>query len=61
MIVFNKAYKHYLQFARWTQEGINFVCRLKDNAVYEVQQVLFEKTLTDQEFGGMKGEHIHLK
>ncbi|MDP3642825.1 MAG: transposase, partial [Bacteroidota bacterium] len=37
MIVFDKAYNHYLQFARWTNEGINFVCRLKDNAVYEVQ------------------------
>jgi len=61
MIVFDKAYNHYLQFAKWTREGINFVCRLKDNAVYEVQEALFEKTLTDQEFGVMKVEHIHLK
>jgi hypothetical protein len=37
------------------------VCRLKDNALYEVQEVLFEKTPTDQEFGVMKVEHIHLK
>ena len=49
MIVFDKAYNHYLQFALWTREGINFVCRLKDNAVYEVQEVLFEKELTDHE------------
>ncbi|MDK2788053.1 MAG: hypothetical protein PWP07_1278 [Epulopiscium sp.] len=61
MIVFDKAYNHYLQFANWTLEGVNFVCRLKDNAVYEVQEVLFEKTLTDQKFGVMKVEHIHLK
>lgn len=61
MIVFDKAYNHYLQFANWTLEGVNFVCRLKDNAVYEVQEVLLEKTLTDQEFGVMKEEHIHLK
>ena len=61
MIVFDKAYNHYLQFARWTQEKVNFVCRLKSNAVYEVQEVLFEKTLTDKEYGVMKEEHIHLK
>jgi hypothetical protein len=61
MIVFDKAYNHYLQFAKWTQEGISFVCRLKDNAVYEVQEVLFEKTLTDKEHGVMKVEHIHMK
>jgi len=61
MIVFDKAYNHYLQFARWTQELVNFVCRLKDNAVYEVQEVLFEKTLAEKEFGVMKVEHIHMK
>jgi len=61
MVVFDKAYNHYLQFARWTLEEVNFVCRLKDNAVYEVQEVLFEKELTDKESGVMKEEHIHLK
>ena len=61
MIVFDKAYNHYLQFAHWSEEGVNFVCRLKDNAKYEVQQVVFEKELTDQEFGVMKQEHIHIK
>jgi len=61
MIVFDKAYNHYWQFAKWTQENVNFVCRLKTNALYESQEVLFEKTLTDKEFGVMKVEHIHLK
>lgn len=61
MIVFDKAYNHYLQFANWTREGVNFVCRLKDNAVYAVQEVSFEKELTDNEYGVMKEEHIHLK
>lgn len=60
MIVFDKAYNHYLQFAQWTEQGINFVCRLKNNAVYEVREILFEKTLTDKEFGLMKVELIHL-
>ena len=40
MIVFDKAYNHYLQFAHWSEESVNFVCRLKDNAKYEVQQVV---------------------
>ena len=61
MIVFDRAYNHYLQFARWTNESINFVCRLKKNAVYEVIETLYEKELEDKEFGVFKVEHIHLK
>ena len=36
MIVFDRAYNHYLQFAKFTQKQINFVCRLKSNAFHEV-------------------------
>jgi hypothetical protein len=62
MLVFDKAYNYYQQFAEWTQEGVNFVCRLKDNAKYEVQgDAIFEKTLEKEEFGVYKVEHIHLK
>ncbi|MDR2148672.1 MAG: IS4 family transposase [Tannerella sp.] len=61
MLVFDKAYNHYLQFAEWTAEGINFVCRLKDNAIPELQEVRFEKTLSEKEPGVMKEEHIHLQ
>jgi hypothetical protein len=61
MIVFDKAYNWYLQFAKWTQEGIFFVCRLKDNAVYEVIETLFEKELPEKQAGVMKVEHIHLQ
>ena len=61
MIVFDKAYNFYLQFARWTQEGIFFVCRLKDNAKYEIVETLFEQTLAEKQAGVMKEEHIHLK
>jgi hypothetical protein len=61
MIVFDKAYNHYWQFAKWTKEGIFFVCRLKDNAVYEVQEVLSENALSDEQSGVLKEEHIHLK
>ena len=60
MLVFDKAYNYYAQFADWSQEGVNFVCRLKDNAKAQLQDVLFEKTLHKEEFGVYKVEHIHL-
>ena len=61
MVVFDKAYNYYLQFAKWTAMGVNFVCRLKDNAKYEVQgEPLFEKKLGKDEFGVSKVEHIHI-
>jgi hypothetical protein len=61
MLVFDKAYNYYRQFAEWTQEDVYFVCRLKDNAKAEVQEVLFEKPLGKGECGVWKIEHIHLK
>jgi len=62
MVVFDKAYNYYLQFAEWTEAGVNFVCRLKDNAKYEVQDTpLFEKKLGKDEFGVYKVEHIHIE
>lgn len=60
MIVFDRAYNHYLQFAQWTERKVNFVCRLKKNAVYEVQEVLFEQDLEKGKSGVLKEEHIHL-
>ena len=38
IVAMDRAYNDYLQFARWTEEGIFFVTRMKDNAVYEVVQ-----------------------
>lgn len=60
MIVFDRAYNHYLQFAQWTERSINFVCRLKKNAVYTVQKVLFAQELAKGEQGVLCEEHIHL-
>lgn len=60
MIVFDRAYNHYKQFAQWTQQHINFVCRLKSNAVYQVMETLFEQDLQIGQAGVMKEEHIHL-
>jgi len=61
MIVFDKAYNFYLQFAQWTQEDIFFVSRLKDNAKYEVVETFLEQELYDNQSGVMKDEHIHLQ
>lgn len=38
MLVFDKAYNYYQQFAKWTKDEIYFVTRQKTNAVYEVIQ-----------------------
>jgi hypothetical protein len=61
MLVFDKAYNYYQQFAEWTDEGVYFVCRLKDNAKAEAQEVLFDKELGKDEHGVYRVKHIHLR
>ncbi len=39
MVVFDRAYNYYHQFALWTQKNVYFVTRLKKNAVYKVVEV----------------------
>ena len=39
MIVFDKAYNYYHQFAIWTQKQVFFITRLKKNAVYTVIEI----------------------
>lgn len=39
MIVFDKAYNYYHQFALWSSNEVYFVTRMKKNAVYEVKDV----------------------
>jgi hypothetical protein len=39
MIVFDKAYNYYHQFALWTGQQVYFVTRMKKNAVYTVKEV----------------------
>lgn len=36
IVAMDRAYNDYKQFARWTQDGVYFVTRMKDNAVYVV-------------------------
>jgi len=40
MIVFDRAYNYYHQFALWSQKHVFFVTRIKKNAVYTVVEVM---------------------
>lgn len=42
MLVFDKAYNFYRQFAYWTNKHIYFVTRQKTNAIYTVRQTLVD-------------------
>ena len=59
IVVFDKAYTDYLQFLQWTLDGVFFVTRMKDNAVYESLQ---EREIEDDiDNGVIKDEKIKLE
>jgi hypothetical protein len=60
MVVFDKAYNHYKLFAKWTEKQIWFVTRMKDNAVYEVEQIVSENTIPVEKAGVLKEEMVNL-
>ncbi|MGI6323710.1 MAG: hypothetical protein ACOXZO_10400 [Bacteroidales bacterium] len=39
MVVFDKAYNYYHQFAQWISNEVYFMTRMKKNAVYDVKNV----------------------
>ena len=39
MIVFDRAYNDYQQFALWTEKQVYFVTRMKKNAVFTIIEV----------------------
>jgi hypothetical protein len=43
MVVFDRAYNYYHQFALWTSKSVFFVTRIKKNAVYTVVETLREQ------------------
>jgi hypothetical protein len=57
-LVFDKAYMIYHQFAKWTDQKIWFVTRMKDNAVYHVTKVLVDKTKKKNAKGVVKDQYI---
>lgn len=58
MLVFDKAYNYYKQFAKWTEEKIYFVTRQKKNAVCEILKTVIDKVLDKGVFGVYKEEII---
>jgi hypothetical protein len=64
MVVMDRAYNFYRQFAEWTEEGVFFVTRQKKNAKSEVVETLYECPQSDKEDRKkacvLKEEHIHL-
>jgi hypothetical protein len=38
IVAMDRAYNDYTVFARWTERGLYFVTRMKENAVYEVEE-----------------------
>ena len=42
MVVFDRAYNYYHQFALWTTNSVFFVTRIKKNALYTVVELLQE-------------------
>lgn len=54
LIVFDRAYNHYLQFARWTQENVFFITRKKKNAKYTLIETIKDNCLKPKE----KGVHL---
>lgn len=58
VLVFDKAYNYYKQFARWTDGKIYFVTRQKTNAVYEVLETAIERELEKDKPGVSKEEII---
>lgn len=60
MLVFDKAYNYYQQFATWTEQRIYFVTRQKSNAVYNVLETIYEVVLAKNQAGVLKEETIEV-
>jgi hypothetical protein len=64
MVIMDRAYNFYKQFAEWTEEGVFFVTCQKKNAKSEVLEILYECPQTDKDSRKkacvLKEEHIHL-
>ncbi|MFH1196493.1 MAG: transposase [bacterium] len=60
MLVFDRAYNYYLQFAKWTENKIYFVTRQKTIAVCEVEETIMKKEAENWGFGVNKVEIIEV-
>jgi hypothetical protein len=60
-IVFDKGYNLYGQFAKWTNQKIWFVTRMKDNAVFHVTKVIADNTRKKNPKGILKEQYITIR
>jgi len=61
MVVFDRAYNYYMQFALWTEKQVFFVTRMKKNAVYTVIETVQEHEKTKGKAMVIKEEIIELE
>lgn len=61
LMVFDRAYNHYLQFAKWSQNNVFFITRKKSNAKYTIISTVENKTLKNKEHGVHKDQIIELQ
>jgi hypothetical protein len=57
-IVFDKGYNPFKQFAKWTNEKIWFVTRMRANAVFHVTKVMIDNTGKKNPKGILKEQYI---
>lgn len=61
LMVFDRAYNHYLQFAKWSQNNVFFITRKKSNAKYTILKTIENTTLKGKEHGVHKDQIIELQ
>jgi len=61
MVVFDRAYNYYHQFALWTSKSVFFVTRIKKNAVYTVIKTLREHKREDGKAMVLREEIIEIE
>jgi hypothetical protein len=57
-LVFDKGYNLYSQYAKWTNERVWFVTRMKKNAVFHVTKVITDNTRKKNAIGVLKEQYI---
>lgn len=60
MVIFDRAYNYYWQFAQWTAQNIFFVTRQKINAIFQVIKTLQDKQLSKEASGVYLEQHIEI-
>lgn len=61
LMVFDRAYNHYLQFAKWSQNKVFFITRKKSNAKYTIVSTIENPSLKGKEHGVHKDQIIELQ